>query len=150
MFKIVTDPKTGKPRAETVSPAAAATYGNGDGVYLAKTEATPWKFGEERRRRNAMSGTPVWLTSAKRAVPPTKCDSSNRIKHSKDPPHTAPYVVNYQGASLWQPSERTEDTIPDCEQTTTHLRPSFGMHIHSRTCGLPAAAAPQVYRPPDV
>ena len=48
------------------------------------TEATPWKFGEERRRRNALSGTPDWLAKAKGAVPPIKCNSSD-IKQLTSP-----------------------------------------------------------------
>ena len=41
------------------------------------TDAIPWKLCEERRRRDALSGTPDWLAKAKGIAPTINCNSSS-------------------------------------------------------------------------
>ena len=84
-------------------------------------------------------------------APPT---TTTAPEASKTLPHVEPYVVDYQGASIQQDdtwrldhvpgsSERTGNTTPNYMQ----LRPSFGLNLHSKTCGLPVGANPQYYQP---
>ena len=129
--------------SESISPPVVRIRGN------RKVSPTP---------SMATSSDYVDKTKEEVEAPPT---AKAAPEASKDLHHLAPYAVNYQGANLWQDdpwcpgyapgsSERTENTIPECNQATMHLRPSLGLHIHSKTCGLPAAATPQIYRPPEV
>ena len=84
-------------------------------------------------------------------APPT---ATTAPEASKTLPHVEPYVVDYQGASLQQiDTGRQDHVLGNSEHTgnTTPnylpLRPSFGLHLHSRTCGLPVGANPQYYQP---
>ena len=71
---------------------------------------------------------------------------------TETPPQSESYVVDYKGASLRQIHTRSQDQVPgSSEHTATPnylpLRPTFGIHLHSRTCGLPVGANPQYYQP---